>query len=172
MTYTPTVIRLLQRGALTIPGGAASASVSVAAVDPNRASLRKLGSSINSGSSSDSLAGIYLANGTTVTAFRQTAGGNLVIDWELVDYLPQFVSRVQRGLTNTPQVTSVAQAVAAMNPAKSQLHHLGNSTTDTASGNFNGQLTRVEMASASSIVVYVGNAIYAQTTSWEIVEFK
>jgi hypothetical protein len=172
MTYTPTVIRLVQRGALSIPGGAVSASVAVASVNPNFASLRKLGASTTSGSSSDALAGIYLAGPSTITAFRQTATGVLVIDWELVEYLSVFVSRVQRGLTNTPNVTSAAQGIAAMNPARSLLHHLGNSTTDPASGNFSNEITRVEVTGATSITVYVGSPFFAQTTSWEVVEFR
>lgn len=171
MTYIPTVVKSFQRGTITIPNGAASASVAVTSVNTNCCSLRKLGSSLPSGSSADGFAGINLASATQINAFRATLSNALTIDWELVEYYPNVVSRVQRGLTNTANVYNVTQAIASVNVYRAHVHHLGNTTVDGVSGNSANWMTRVELQSATVLMIYLGFPASNTTTSWEIVEF-
>lgn len=82
-------IKSIQRGMITIPNNAASATATIASVDTTKTELRMLGFSCG-GSDNSALPRISLTSSTQITATRQgtaDAIGSTTVSWELTEFM-------------------------------------------------------------------------------------
>ena len=80
-------IKSIQRGAITIPNGSASAIATITAVIPAKTALRWLGGSGYNSGGLMLIPRIELTNSTTVTAYAGgLVGGFMSCGWELTEY--------------------------------------------------------------------------------------
>lgn len=172
-TYTPSALKSLQRGTITIPGGGTfSANATITAVVSANARLRWIGQTLDSGDASRGFAYLTLANTTTVTAARTGAFNIMTVGFEVAEYLPQFIKSVQRGTITTASVTSNTATVSSVNTAKAELDYLGNATSDTGSGNTANTQTQLALTNGTTITATVTTAAFTQVTSYQLLEWK
>lgn len=84
-------IKSIQRGTITISGGASSATATIASVDTTKTELRMLGFSVNQGSNhypSSLFSRISLTSSTEITAVRSSGDSSTpVVSWELTEFI-------------------------------------------------------------------------------------
>ena len=172
-TYTPTALKSLQRGTITIPGGGnTTANATITAVVSANARLRWLGQSLDAGDPSRGFGYLTLANTTTVTATRTSGFNVATLSFEVAEYLPQFVQSVQRGTITTTTVLTNTATVSSVNTAKAELDYLGSANNDTASGNAANTLTRLSLTNGTTITATVETTNNTQTTGYQLWEWK
>lgn len=118
-------IKSIQRG--TIAGGS---TATITSVDTANSILRYLGHSSNNDNQNLDGVRLSLTNATTVTANVDTAGGGVIVSYEVIEYYPGIIKSIQRstmGANTTATITSV-------DVTKSQLDFLGVTTTSASSG--------------------------------------
>lgn len=87
-------IKSIQRGVITIPVSAFSATATISSVNPAKSELRFLGGSgvANDGTNWAVIAALRLTNATTITATRQfarsgnTFASDCTVSWELTEW--------------------------------------------------------------------------------------
>lgn len=124
----PGFVKLIQRGTIVITG-ATSNTATVTAVNVNNSQLRYLGQNGNDNllTGQQTFANLALTNSTTITASVTTspAGSTVTVSYELIEYMPGVIKSVQRGTITKPATTAT---ITAVNPAKSVVDYLGNTT--------------------------------------------
>ena len=169
--YRNGLIKSIQRGSMTLVG-TGSNTATINAVDPNNAILRHAGSSISSGGSGDGFSRVVLTNGTTVTANRGTTTGTLTVMFEVIEFYPGVIKSIQRGTITTAAVASNTATINKVDLLRAQVSHLGNSTSDNASGSSVNWLTRITLTDNVTLTVTCSSSNSGtQVTSYEVVEF-
>ena len=83
-------IKSIQRGTITIPASASSATATIASVDTTKTELRMLGFSSNHNDTHPYnvlFPRISLTSSTQITAVRSAANGySIVVSWELTEF--------------------------------------------------------------------------------------
>ena len=132
------LIMSVQRGVVSIPFNGTSATSTIAAVNPDNCRLIFLNTINPSDANGPSVNAcrVELTNSTTVTAFvNSTAASTREVGFEVIEYMPGVLRRVQRGTISTSGATSGAATITAVDMAKTTLDPLGftsTSTVDTA----------------------------------------
>jgi len=98
----PTLVQSVQRGAITLPDGTASATATITAVDPLRTVVRSLGFSATAPvtTAAENTFAVVLTNATTVTGSRQTGGSpasEVIGSYEAIQYAPGVIKSIQVG---------------------------------------------------------------------------
>lgn len=167
------VIKSIQRGTINL-GASASGTATITAVDVNNSIARYLGNTYGTDLATTTSAGLHLVtltNATTVTATRVNAGpGTSIVSYEVVEYYPGQIKRVQRGTMSLAGVTSNTATITAVDTTKAQLELLG---TDTNEANgFPGQyMANIVLTNATTITATKGIATSTVTVSYQVTEF-
>ena len=81
-------IKSIQRGTITIPENATSATATIASVNTAKTELRMLGFTNDDQIGSGMFPRISLTSSTTITATREwTSVGNTIVSWELTEFI-------------------------------------------------------------------------------------
>jgi hypothetical protein len=120
------LIKSIQRGTTTIAAAATSGTSTITSVDTANAVIRLLGYTYSATAITDGRVlcpRLELTNGTTVTAYRNTAdaSNSLIVSWEVIEYYPGVLKSVQRGTINVNGTATIT----AVDTAKSSCDHLG-----------------------------------------------
>lgn len=109
----------IQRGTITIAAASTSNTATIGAVIPDNSQLLFLGSSSSEDgatSMSSVACRLVLTNATTITASRLSSTGEVIVSYEIVEYLPGVIRSVQRGtVTATAAVSGTATITAVAN---------------------------------------------------------
>lgn len=159
----PGLVMSIQRGTVTIAAAATSGTATITAVDLTTTRLRFLGSittdSADSGTNPETYyVRIALTNGTTITATRDTADGTYgrVVRFEVTQYYPGVIKRVQRDIVTVSAGTSGTTTITTANTLKTEIDYLGhtmhaNATTANVMG------ADVAITNATTVTATIGN---------------
>lgn len=130
----PGRIRRIQRGTVTIAGGAATGTATILAVDTANTRLVWMGHSSTGNQQDDNgYARIALTNATTVTATRAaTPAGTCTVAFEVVEYQPGVIRLVQRD-TITVNSSAVDKTIQMVDVSRATVDYLGFSYNATTS---------------------------------------
>lgn len=117
----------VQRGTVAMTNTVTTNTATIAAVDTANSVLVWLGQNGTSASDNPDHAwcGLELTNATTVTATRTTGGNTVTVSFEVYEFLPGVIKRVQRGATGPLTTTPTTATITAVNPSKTFLLSLG-----------------------------------------------
>lgn len=166
----PSLVKSIQRNTITITG-ATSNTRTIEAVDLNNSRLRLLGRTFTAGSGNgqDSFARLALTNATTVTASVVASPGaeSVVVSFEVIEYVPGVIKSVRRDTITTPATTAT---IPAVNPAKSEVDHLGNTTNSGGANTVATQTTRLALTNGTTVTASAG-VDDGQVTGFQVVEW-
>jgi len=168
--FAPSLIKSIQRGTIAL-SLVTSNTATIASVNVAHTRLVYLGTrDLGAATTPDLVAcRVALTNATTVTAFVNTAA-NVVVSFEVIQYVPGVIKSVQRGtLTTTTSATGTA-TITSVNTAKSKLDYLGFTTTWTATTHIGLVLGHVELTNATT-VTFDGNASIDRTVGYQVAAF-
>lgn len=97
LEFEPWAVQSVQQGTVTVAAGATSGTATINAVDPSRSVVFRLGSTINSTTTSpaNSYVALDLTNATTVTGTRGSTSGDVITGYCVVEFAPGVVKSVQ-----------------------------------------------------------------------------
>lgn len=143
------LIESVHRGTITVTG-TLTATATIPAVDLTRASVAILGLSTTdtTGDLNRHFTRIELTNATTVTITRADATTTDVISYEVRQYAMGVFRSIQRG-TISLGGTSVTATITAVDPNKSEVDCLGQTTTETA--DWSTAVARVALTNGTTV---------------------
>lgn len=168
------IIASIQRGTVTLArGGAATATATITAVNPQACILHRLGQTTEDpttptrASSPTTFARIDLTNATTVTATTDAAVlSDQVISFEVIEFLPGIIKSVQQGTIALSALSNTA-TITAVNPAKSMLMFEG----EHGSGGFDTRHAKIVLTNATTVTANYLATGETTTVGFSVVEF-
>lgn len=176
-TYRPTVIKSIQRGAITV-SATTSATAGIASVDVNNAVVSYLHNQATTTTLNPERAWtrVTLTNATTVTATKNDATDTSTVGFEVAEFYAGVLnSAVQRGtITVAAASTSNTAAITSVTTAKALLMFLGMSADATAAagGVQEHVFTRLTLTNATTVTATRTNSIGNIVVSYQVAEFK
>ncbi len=165
---TPSPIRSIQRGTISITG-ATSNTATITAVVVANSRLKYLGRTNNDPgqAANQALVQLVFTNATTITASVNTSPAATItaVNFEVIEYWPGAFKSIQRGQTSAAALTAT---ITAVNPAKSEVDYLG-CTASEATTIFTRD-AKVTLTNATTVGISYG-AASDQTVSWQVVEW-
>jgi hypothetical protein len=160
-------IKSVQRGTITIAGGASSNTATISAVDASRARVRWLGQTSSLDQNDGAYGRVTLTDATTVTATRgSNPAVTLVIGYEVVEYLAGAIKSVQRG-TIVANADPTDATIAAVNTAKTEVDYLGFSFNSTGEElTIHPRLSLLNATTVRANVVTTGAIVGYQVVEW------
>lgn len=173
MQWGPSLVVSVQRGTVTIATSQTAGTATITTVVMTNSRLRYLGATCITGNATADIANARLTftNETTITATRNTSDvtATVTVSFEVIEYLPGTIKRVQRGTV----ATGSSSAITEVNPAKAELDWLGFTSTDTTSNsNQTALMPRVALASGTSVSSVDGGGTITQLSGWQVVEWN
>lgn len=121
-------VKSIQRGVIAIASASAANTGAITAVVMANSRLRLLGTLSDSAGGTPSADNVVLelTDATTITAGRSATGvSNVVTSYEIIEYWPGVIKRVQRGVITISGAATNTAAITTVNTAKSELDYLG-----------------------------------------------
>ncbi len=162
-------VKTIQRGTIIIASGNVSNTGTITSVDVNNARSKYLGNNDAGADSQPSLlARVALTNGTTVTAFVNTAPtNNLTVAFEIVEYFPGVIKSVQRGsITITGGTGTNTATITTVNTLKSELTYLG-----TTIGSTGADVAWLALTNATTVTATNKAGSSTSIVGYEVVEW-
>jgi hypothetical protein len=166
----PSPIASVQRG--TIAVASTSGTATITAVDTNNSRIVFLGSEDTlPGTTPNNIAiRVELTNATTVTAFLASAS-TVTITFEVIEYRPGIIKRIQRGTDTTAGVAVKNVTISEVDLAKTTLDNLGFTTTYSGATNAGYVLSRMNLSLSTNLRFDSLGAI-DRTFGYQIVEWN
>jgi len=167
--WMPTsLVRSIQRGTITIAGGASSNTGAITAVVLTNSRLKFLGASSTALQQNDNgYCRIALTNTTTITATRgNTPAGTVTANFELIEYWPGVIKSVQRGAI-TVAADPTDDTITTVNTGKTEVDYLG-FLFDTTAAELTTQC-RVALLNATTVranETTLGGVVGYQVIEW------
>jgi hypothetical protein len=167
--FNARAVRSVQRG--TIALAATSATATINRVQLEHAVLIVSVEDISNINALDRNAvRVELTDALTVTAYYNTSAGNSAsVTWEVIEFVPGTVKRVQRGTAATAAASSTTATITAVNPAKSFVFNLGFTSSDSGVVNLGTNTSRWTVTNATTLT-FNGSGAYTRTCGYQIVE--
>lgn len=168
------VISSMQRGLVTIAADVTTGTATVTAVDLANTVIRLNGYIGNNVTIEEQLSRIDLTNSTTITFTRDTAGSvTSIAAFNLKEYKPGIIKSIQSG-TITKSFSNFLDnlSVTSVDLNKSELIHLGSTSTDATNTNYPRAFTHIQMTSSTNIRVTVAQNNTEVVTGWMLVEYR
>jgi len=156
----------VQAGSITL-SGVTSNTASITSVDLNNTLLFFLGNSASTTSPDQALAFIELTDSTTVTAFRVSATGTVIVNYAVVELWPGFIRRVQRGKIDIVGGASATASITSVNTAKAWVFYLG---ARVGTDQLDRALCRLELTNSTTVTATKANALSDATVGYQVVE--
>ena len=163
----------IQRGTIDITGTNGTGTATVTAVNVDCSELFLIG--YNSGEATNIvnvMGHLILTNSTTVTATRDTAnlGGGVTatLGFELREWMPGIIKRVQRGTIVLTGVSTNTATITEVDTAKSILRMNGNLANANAPDRSQVRLT---LTNGTTITATRSSSTNDTTVAYEITEF-
>lgn len=165
----------IQRDIITIAAGATSNTATLpVAVDVSRSVIRFLGYTPNGAATTPDITQcrVALTNGTTVTAFvNSTGAAGRVVSFEVIEYAPGVIKRVQRGTITTTASTNGTDTITTVDVSKSTLDYLGFTTDFTGGTDVGFCGTRIVLTNGTTVTA-VGVGSLNRTVGYQAVEWN
>ena len=167
-------IRTIQRGTITLSGGVASNTATLATpVVLANSRLIHLGHSSDDASAEGRRAYTRLAftDTTTITASRENTTGTVIVSFEVVEYQPNIIKTVQRGTIALTGLSTAAATITAVSVANTSLDSLGQTTNNTTGSN-NELETRLDLTNTTTVTGTRGTNTANVTIGYQAVEWN
>lgn len=164
----PSLIKSIQRGTITIPGGSTTNGATITAVVTANSALYWLGNSLNTAGQVDSaqfMARLALTNATTVTATRGGTTEDVTVSFEVVEYWPGVLRSVQRGTV----AVGTPATITSVTTAKSLLTYLGCVGATTTGGEWGAQEPKLVLTNATTVTASATSG--TDVCGYQVVEF-
>lgn len=171
------IIRSIQRGTITVANAALTNTATITTVDPDNTRLVYLGNDcVDTGGGGTGFSPcalrIDLTNATTITATRIDSVDAAIVSYEVIEYWPGVIRKVQRGTVSTANGTNTGTATLAttvQNTTKTTLDVLG--WNNNVAATITNLLGRVQLTNTTTVTINRIGTSNILTAGYQVCEF-